>query len=231
MTLTCEQVDERMAAWIEGDLDQPARDEIGAHLRECLRCAAVVRDISAIRREATRLPELEPSRDLWEGIAARIQAPVIELGARRAPAPSRRIWSLTAAAVLLVTVTSGITYSIAMRRGAGAAVATGSGDPVTSDPGPLTSVVRSEPLAPELVYDREIEQLRLVLNERRADLDSATVTVVEQSLRTIDVAIAEARAALTGDSSSPFLHDRLNRALQKKLGVLRMVALLPAGAS
>jgi len=55
--------------------------------------------------------------------------------------------------------------------------------------------------------------------------------VVEQSLRTIDQAIADARAALTTDASSPYLNDQLNRALEKKVSVLRRVALLPVGAS
>ena len=47
----------------------------------------------------------------------------------------------------------------------------------------------------------------------------------------IDQAIADARAALTTDASSPYLNDQLNRALEKKVSVLRRVALLPVGAS
>jgi hypothetical protein len=102
---------------------------------------------------------------------------------------------------------------------------------VNAGAAPAGVLVSAEPLAPEVIYDREIEQLRTILDERINDLDSVTVAVVTQSLRTIDGAIAEARAALARDSSSPFLHDQLNRALEKKLGLLRTVALLPAGAS
>jgi hypothetical protein len=234
MVMNCERIDELLPAWIEGDLDQADQDGVSAHLRECLRCAAIVRDISAIRREAARLPELEPSHDLWPGIAARIEAPVIDLGSRRVGAPARRIWSLAAAATLLVTVSSGVTY-VAMRGTGGAAVASGPADSVPAVPtaGPSGDVLltRAEPLAPEVMYDREIDQLRGILEGRMGELDSATVAVVAQSLQTIDDAIAEARAALARDSSSPFLHDQLNRALRKKLGLLRTIALLPAGAS
>jgi hypothetical protein len=67
--------------------------------------------------------------------------------------------------------------------------------------------------------------------ERSAELDSTTITTVVRSLQAIDTAIAEARAALARDGSSTFLRDQLNRALEKKLTVLRTVALLPVGAS
>ena len=72
--------------------------------------------------------------------------------------------------------------------------------------------------------------MRAVLDQRRGTLDSATVAIVEQSLTTIDRAIANARTALARDSASLFLSDQLSRALEKKLGVLRTVALLPARA-
>lgn len=231
MSLTCERVDELLSAWIEGDLDQATHNEVNGHLGECLRCAAIVRDLTAIRRDAARLPELEPSRDLWEGIAARIETPVVHLETHRTMAPARRRWTLAAAAVLLVTITSGITYSVAMRQvRPGGTVATAD-VPLAADPASTTSLVSADPRASEIVYNVEIDQLRAILDDRRGELDSATVAVVEQSLATIDRAIADAQAALARDASSPFLHEQLNRALEKKLGVLRTIALLPARAS
>jgi hypothetical protein len=84
--------------------------------------------------------------------------------------------------------------------------------------------------ATTVTYNREITQLKSVLEQRRLDLDPATVAIVENSLRTIDTAIAEARAALVRDPASTFLTDQLNKALEKKLGLLRTVALLPPRA-
>src|SRR5687768_15313701 len=83
----------------------------------------------------------------------------------------------------------------------------------------------------EIMYNQEITRLRVILDQRRGDLDSATVITVEKSLKAIDQAIIDARAALSGDASNSFLNEQLNRALEKKLGVLRRVALLPVGAS
>ncbi len=253
MTSTSEHVDSLLSAWFEGDLGIAERRAVDLHLRECLRCAKIVRDIEAIRSDAASLPELEPSRDLWAGIAARIDTPVIELAPRQAPAAAqrRRTWQMAAAAVLLMAVSSGVTYLLTGdgRRvtgdlqtatvtpdSAGLPVAP-SGNPGVVSPRPSsgsgsTVLIRTEPMvAPEVVYDQEITRLRKVLDERRGDLDAATVAAVEKSLRAIDQAILDARAALATDGSSPFLNEQLNRALEKKLGVLRRVALLPVGAS
>ena len=48
------------------------------------------------------------------------------------------------------------------------------------------------------------------------------------SIATIDSAIAEARRALEVDPASRFLSTQLNKALEKKLGLLRTAALLPS---
>ena len=77
-------------------------------------------------------------------------------------------------------------------------------------------------------YDREIAQLRRVLQQRRADLDSGTVAVLERNLKVIDDAIAQSRAALARDPRSRFLGQQLERTLDQKLELLRTAALLPA---
>jgi anti-sigma factor RsiW len=249
MTITCEHVDTVLSAWFEGDLGDEDRRAVDAHLRGCLRCASLVRDIENIRRDATKLPEMAPSRDLWEGIAARIEAPVIELKPRQAPAPARRTWQMAAAAVVLMAVSSGVTYVLTSDRGPAtgdrvAATPDTLGTPsapvapnvVSPRPRPSTGsgsaiLINNESSAPAIMYDQEITRLRVILDQRRGDLDTATVTAVEKSLKAIDQAIIDARAALTGDASSSFLNEQLNRALEKKLGVLRRVALLPVGAS
>ena len=243
MTMTCEHVDNVLSDWLEGDLDLPRRRAVDAHLRECLRCASIVRDIDGLRRDAANLPELAPSRDLWDGIAARIETPVVEITPRQAAAtPVRRTWQMAAAAVVLMAASSGITYLVATGGSGqvGSTVAAGDtnaiGTPAnvvvpsrTSSGG--ATLVRAEPMAAEVVYAQEISRLRIILDERRGSLDTATINTVEKSLIAIDKAIADARRALAGDASSQFLTEQLNWALEKKLGVLRRVALLPVGAS
>ena len=248
MSITDEHVDSLLSAWFEGDLGDADRRAVDSHLRECLRCAKIVRDIEGIRHDAAKLPELAPSRDLWTGIAARIEAPVIDLTTRQAPArmPQRRTWQMAAAAVLLMALSSGVTYvfTTSDQRSAISQTAdsVNTSTPVAATPGVVVPprpsrdkgspvLVSSEAVAPEITYNQEITRLRAILDQRRSSLDASTIAVVEQSLRTIDQAIADARAALTTDASSPYLNDQLNRALEKKVSVLRRVALLPVGAS
>ncbi len=80
----------------------------------------------------------------------------------------------------------------------------------------------------EIAYGDEIARLQNVIAERRRELDPSTVTVIEQSLKIIDAAVRQSRAALARDPKSGFLADQLNNALDKKVELLRTVALLPS---
>ena len=77
-------------------------------------------------------------------------------------------------------------------------------------------------------YEREIRGLGRILDERRGDLDSATVAVLEKNLAVIDQAIRQSREALARDPRSRFLDQQLNSALDKKVELLRTAALLPS---
>ncbi|HEX2722891.1 MAG TPA: zf-HC2 domain-containing protein [Gemmatimonadaceae bacterium] len=80
----------------------------------------------------------------------------------------------------------------------------------------------------ELALSGEIRQLQRVLQQKRSDLDPATIQVVEDNLNLIDAAVKQARAALARDPASGFLTEKLDDALQKKVELLRTVALLPS---
>jgi hypothetical protein len=77
-------------------------------------------------------------------------------------------------------------------------------------------------------YSRDVAQLRAIVTQRRTELDSSTIAVLEKNLELIDRAIAESRAALQRDPASEFLADQLARAMTKKVAILRTAALLPA---
>jgi hypothetical protein len=246
--MTCEQFDEALGSYFEGELDPRSRAAAEAHRGECLRCAALVRDMEAIRSEAANLPELTPSRDLWAGIVTRIEAPIIRIAPRGSVGGGvARHLRTAAAAAILIAVTSGITYVLTVQRAGGDALRTGGSGAAAApngEPGGFAVVrpdssrssglgqgatpVRDVPAV--VTYDREIAALRGVLDLRRDDLDPATVAILSNSLVTIDRAIAEARAAVARDSASAFLNDQLHKALEKKLGLLRTVALLPPRA-
>src|ERR1700736_5874552 len=113
--MTCEAFDAALPDYLEGTQDDSRRASVEQHLGECVRCASLLRDVENISKEAAAMPDLIPSRDLWQGIEARIAAPVIPLAAR--PERPRRFapaWMGVAAAALIVS-TAGITYMLTAR--------------------------------------------------------------------------------------------------------------------
>jgi len=114
--MNCTAFDETLADYLEGDLVASERQAVEAHLASCVRCAALVRDLQQIRDSAGELGELVPSRDLWDGIEARIEAPVVPLAPRDAPwrRGADRL-RLAAVAAALVAVTAGVTYTLTSR--------------------------------------------------------------------------------------------------------------------
>src|SRR4029077_3735989 len=108
--MTCEEFDTALPDYLEGTLDDSRRASVERHLSESVRCTSLLRDIENISKQAAALPDMVPSRDLWQGIEARIAAPVIPLAAR----PERQrcvvpVWMGIAAAALVVS-SAGITY-------------------------------------------------------------------------------------------------------------------------
>jgi len=184
-------------------------------------------ELEEIARRAAQLPPLEPSRDLWAGIEARIQAPVVALPTANARPAAGLPWRrLAIAASLLVAATAGVTYTLA-RRGGSAAIAAGDSAGVVAPlPGP--GVQPASYQVTEQTFDREIGTMRRIVDERRGELDPVTVAVLEKNLKLIDAAIAESKAALAKDPASAFLMDRLTHAFDTKLQLLRGVASLPA---
>lgn len=80
----------------------------------------------------------------------------------------------------------------------------------------------------EQVYAIEIARLHTIVEQRRNQLDPATVAVIEHNLKVIDDAIAQCRIALGKDPASRFLMESLNSALETKVELLRTAALLPS---
>ena len=243
----CDQMCERLAAYIEGDLtlDEQARAE--QHLSECETCAEALVELRAIAGEAAQLPLLSPSRDLWAGIEARISTPITHLG--DAPTKVRRTsprqWQYAIAAAALIAVGASATYLLAVRPGATTSpvptVATNTpprrpdslGAPTQASPvAPVAATVsnasnRKKEMSATRVYDHEIMLLDSLVRTRRESLDPKTVTIIEQNLKIINKAIAESRAALAKDPKSPLLTNQLDNVLGSKVELLRTVAFLP----
>jgi hypothetical protein len=113
--MTCARFDDQLAALMEGELPGEERKAAEAHAATCARCGQLLADVRGIVRDAAALPQLTPSRDLWDGIAARIQAPVVELEHRQVRGVGRRgpSWRVAAAAAsVLVALTALTTWQL-----------------------------------------------------------------------------------------------------------------------
>lgn len=118
--MTCEAFEGLLPRYLEEEATAAERMALEAHAAGCAECGAMLAELNEITREAAALPVLEPSRDLWDGIASRIEAPAIPLDSRRAAAVpavearprSWRTMRLAAAAAVLMVATAGITNVI-----------------------------------------------------------------------------------------------------------------------
>lgn len=119
-SMTCEQFENILPQLLDDQSVGAALTPITrAHLDGCRECRALLDDLDAIRTTAGALPALAPSRDLWSGIASRIEAPVVPLvegiAVRR---PRRQLTWRTAgiAAAALVAVNLAVTYRLVRGR-------------------------------------------------------------------------------------------------------------------
>lgn len=209
-----------------------------SHRAECNECRAEWTALEAIGAEARALPQLTPSRDLWAGISARLDAK-----AARPRWFARPMVRMAAAAALLVTATAAVTWRVATDRDTAGQTVAADRTPATGTasigaPSGVEGAVAANdaPRYTQAAYesdfqamDLEIRAMQTLLDQRRADLDPATIAVLEKSMKLIDQAIAESRDALLQDPASQFLAAQLARSYSTKLTLLRSTATMPVG--
>jgi hypothetical protein len=261
--MTCEGFSDRLMAYLEHETDDSTRAALERHAATCAECGALLADLRTLRVDASNLPELTPSRDLWSGIAARIEAPVVPIGTVQAE-PGRshvaRRWARGALIAASLAGAAGLGYFAASRRDVvssvpetaqqqpetvyrvastrqDSAAQLASNQPLaqTREPRatgtPVVPVSRSEVQRAVATmntdYDREIARLRVLIDQRRNQMDPVTVAIIEKNLQVIDGAITECKKAIARDPSSRFLIESLNQSLQSKVELMRTAALLP----
>ncbi len=80
-------------------------------------------------------------------------------------------------------------------------------------------------------YDDAVSDLQKVLQGNRRGLDPKTVRALEDNLRLIDKAIADARKALESDSTNMYLNEHLADNMHRKLDLLRRASDIVSGRS
>ena len=111
--MACDGFADKLADYLDGDLSVAGREAMDAHAAGCAECRQLLSELESLRVDAASLPPLEPSRDLWAGIAERIDARVLPLDASRTVRTTtvRRAWRHPAvAAAALVLFTAGVTH-------------------------------------------------------------------------------------------------------------------------
>lgn len=216
-----EHLGERLSAYVDGDLEGEVLAGAETHLATCEACRVAVQDLRRVVALARALDDRPPAADLWPSIAERIGAArpdVVPIGSRRRSF-AFSVPQLAAAGLALCALSAGGAVTAARFLAPGRAPA-----PLAlTAPGGVARPVGDVTAS----YDAAIQELEGLLGARRSDLDSGTVRAVETSLRIIDQAIAQARAAVERDPNNVYLNGHLRSTLDRKLDVLRRAAMLP----
>jgi len=156
-----------------------------------------------------------PARDLWPGVAARLEAKT----APRRSQISFTLPQLAMAASLLMAVASGLTWLAARQP-----LAPAETQPVVVAESESTGAVEGGIVNANFAdaqFNAAVTDLEQILRSERDRLDPRTVLVIERNLKTIDLAIQEARMALNDDPANAYLNSHLADARRRKLDLLR----------
>ena len=224
--MTHEQALALLDDYVDGALPDIDRRGVHGHLEGCDACRAEVAAIRSILDEARFLPrEVAPSRDLWAGIADRLEVredpKVIPLHSRRRWHPPQWLLAVAASLVLVVS-TAVVTANVVGRRqgtvGTLPAVA-------VSTPAPAGTAFAAFQTA-ERDYRQAIAELEAVLDQKRGRMAPETAATLEQNLRIIDEAIRQSREALAKDPNSRELTEMLSGVYEAKVSTLRQAVSL-----
>ncbi len=193
-------------------LDEHA--ELERHLEACDACRAQVSALQELLALAADLPpRIAPSRDLWDDIDARLDAPT----AAPAALPWRR---LALAAAALVTITAGATTWLVLP------------DATAPVPAVVADAVRQPAAGPawQADFEHASASLQAALDERRDQLDPDAVRTIEENLALIDRAIRECEEALGASPDHPGLQKALLASWQRRIDLLELAASLPTAS-
>ena len=225
-----EEASSQLSDYVDGLLAADARDEVETHLATCDVCRDEVRFLRSLLEDSAALPRsIAPDRDLWSGIAERIDAnrgaSLDFTGDQRRSAWPR--WPLlAAAAVVLMAISSAITtFIVRDRYDSRLAVASRQ-----LEGRALGVAASAQARAFEASYDFTIRELTAALGGRRHVLSAETIHVVEANLAIIDEAIRTSRKALEADPGNQNLIRTVTSMYEEKIALLQQATDLPDGS-
>jgi anti-sigma factor RsiW len=181
---------DQLSGYLDDELAPGPRADLDRHLAQCAECARTLAELRAVASWARAYRGAEPARDLWPGVRERIDRDKGAAIGRMAGVGWRQ---LIAAGIAVVAI-------------GGGALWLGTRGPVVAPPLEPPFVANPASVG---TADLAVRDLEDVLDAARAELDTSTVRVIEESLVLIDQAIAEARAAIQRDQSNQYLKGRI----------------------
>jgi len=229
--MNCRDVERRLSAYLDGELDGAAASALRGHLRICADCRRAADEQAALVDQLARLDPPEPPAPLWNGILER-------LGEAEVADAHRSRWWLAwhqlrrHALPSLAVAAAAVTLSIwVWKRGEGAeptpAIA------IAPAPAPTPSAPPFEPPPPATVpVDRDVlaelaDDNRALDDAYRAAADDLLASATEERAawrpalaRAFDIRVAALRAAV--DQAAP--GERRERAWQGLIAYLQRAA-------
>jgi hypothetical protein len=221
--MNCQEMETRLDAWVDGTLSVAETREAEAHLAECERCREEGRRLRTLLAHAATLPRsVSPPRDLWPGIAARIEGqrrgfPWLRFDAWQPVLAVAAVVVIALAAVLFGRPSPGPVHTVVVPSPPGTGEARLRPAAVDTDPG-LVAMEEDYQVAANALMD--------ALLERQDDLDPQTMETVQRNLAVIDEALAEIHRALAEDPNRPELGRMLVSTHRKRIEVLRSMVKL-----
>jgi anti-sigma factor RsiW len=224
---------ERLSDHLDGLLPPDEAAAVEQHLAGCADCRAVAGELEEVRRRARALGGIEPPRELWTAIHARLDegSDVVDLTlhldhppatAPGAP-PARASFLRVAAAVAALVATGAAGWGLR-----GAAAGPDSSSPATAS-SPVGFASTDGAAAVGDALGAEVSTLERLLSDPPAELDAETVAVLRDNLMLIQRAVAESRAALDRDPENAWVRSHLEGAMARQADFVRQASRILAG--
>jgi hypothetical protein len=220
--------DERLSAFVDGDLPTVELANVRRHLDECAACALRADELAALARAARTLDAPEPPPTLWSAIEGALEERPWWLLRGRAFGVGALAGAAAVAVVVLVV--SGVS---ALRHPTGPA-SVAAVVPTTEAPravDPLLVEAEAEFARAAAAYERSIAKLRgLIAREETAWSPDARARYADRLAR-LDEAIARTREAARRTPADSVGHEQLFAAYQQKITFLAAAVQRGGGAS
>lgn len=234
-----EEVRTRLSAYIDHELSAAESLELESHLKGCASCSAELEAIRDLVSRAAELPgSLEPGRDLWPGLRARIAPEAVRgrAGWKRFLFPEWNGTAALAAAAAAAIVIAGAVWFWSTGRTPGAPVP----EPVAVNeagrPSDITVINNRGEARPgdvaQMIWALEEESLgagKTLMAKLESGTDGLSpegLEAIDTSLRVLDQAIQESVTRLNQDPNNPRLLERVTGYYRQRLSLLKMATRL-----